>query len=90
MTNQFMTTLTNNFFSTLNSLLESILSQLKDVRRALLLVLGVLLVLDLVTSGSFGFIAYILANVSKIILLVKSAGWQVLLFVVVLIAILRK
>ena len=90
MTNQFITTLTNNFFSTLNSLLESILSQLKDVRRALLLVLGVLLVLDLVTSGSFGFIAYILANVSKIILLVKSAGWQVLLFVVVLIAILRK
>ena len=90
MVNQFVTTLTNNLFSTLNSLLQSVFNQLKDIRRALLLVLGVLLVLDLVTSGSFGFIAYILANVSKIILLVKSAGWQVLLFVIVLISVFRR
>ena len=90
MENQFVTTLTNNLFSTLNSLLQSVFNQLKDVKKALLLVLGVLFVLDLVTAGSFGFIAYILANVSKIILLAKSAGWQVLLFVVVLIGVFKK
>ena len=90
MTNQFITTLTNDFFSTLISLLQSVFNQLKDVKKALLLVLGVLLVLDLVTAGSFGFIAYILENLSKIILLVKSAGWHVLLFVVLLIVVLRK
>ena len=90
MTNQFVTTFTKNLVSTLNSLLQSVFNQLKDVKKALLLVLGVLFVLDLVTLGGFGFIAHILANASKIILLVKSAGWQVLLFVVVLIAVFRK
>lgn len=85
-----MSDFTNNLFGTLHSLLQSIFNQLKDVRRALLLVLGMLFVLDLVTSGSFGFIDYILENLSKIIILFKSAGWQVLLFVITLIAVLRK
>ena len=90
MENQFVTTLTNNLFSTVNSLLQSIFNQLRNVKSALALVLGVFFVLDLVTSGSFSFIAYILVNVSKIVLLVKSAGWQVLLFVVVLIGVFKK
>lgn len=84
----------NKLLDVLGSLIDAIKNQFSTAKGAVWFILGVLVVLDIFLGGKTGVIAFILTQFKDILAIVidavKSAGWQLIILILLVYLIITK
>ncbi len=80
----------DSLFQAIQSLIESIIQMISSIQGILTLVPTALFVGDLVTNGKVGFINYALEVLTKIVNVLQTGGWEMVVVLLLIVYLIKK
>lgn len=78
-------TLPNKVMAIVTGLLDGVAANVKDPKKAILLCIAIVAVIDLILKGTLGIITYTITQAKAVLAAVQTGGWPLIVLALILI-----